>query len=67
MPEPQPPEGGTLIIAALLLLAIGFAGYWIANYASSGGRPWGALSWFAVGAVVIVAIGIVAYIRGRRP
>jgi hypothetical protein len=62
------PEGGTLIIAALLILALGFAGYWIMLYAQTGGPPTGILPWFTVAAAGIVIVGLAALlIRGRRP
>ena len=52
------PEGGTLIISALLILAIVFAGYWIIGYASTGGPPNNILPWFAICAAVIVVVGL---------
>jgi hypothetical protein len=59
------PEGGTLIIAALLVLALGFAGYWIIQYAQTGGPPSGLLPWFGWGAVAIVIVGLaVMLLRG---
>jgi predicted ABC-type exoprotein transport system permease subunit len=48
------------VIAALLLLALGFAGYWIVNYLQTGGAPWSALPWFGAAAAVIVVVGFVA-------
>lgn len=65
-PERQPPEIGTLIIAALLILAIVFAGYWISAYADERGRPWGALPWFGAAAVAIFVVGALAYLRRGR-
>jgi hypothetical protein len=59
------PEGGTLIIAALLILSIFFAGYWIIGYAQTGGPPSGILPWFAIGAAAIVVVGLaVMLLRG---
>ncbi|MBX3026182.1 hypothetical protein KF840_14835 [bacterium] len=59
------PEGGTLIIAALLLLALGFAGYWIMRYAQTGGPPDNILPYFSIGAALIVVVGLaVLLIRG---
>ncbi len=66
MADRQPPEIGTLIIAALLILAIVFAGYWISAYAGASGRPWGVLPWFGAAAVAIVAVGALAYLRRGR-
>jgi hypothetical protein len=60
------PEGGTLIIAALLVLALGFAGYWIILYAQTGAPPSGLVPWFEWGAVAIVVVGLaVLLLRGR--
>ena len=59
------PEGGTLIIAALLILAIIFAGYWIIDYAQTGGPPSGIVPWFAICAAAIVVVGLaVMLLRG---
>lgn len=63
------PEGGTLIIAALLILSLGFAGYWIMRYAQTGGPPDGILPWFFMAAMAIVIVGVLALLLGggRRP
>lgn len=66
MPNSQPPETGTLVISALLLLALAFSGYWISSYATSGGAPWALVRWFFVGALVIIALGFLAYWRRGR-
>lgn len=60
----QTPEGGTLIIAALLILTLAFAGYWIIEYAQAGTEPWGLVPWFALAAALIVLVGLVAYLLG---
>lgn len=66
MPESQPPETGTLIISALLLLAIGFAGYWISAYAGSSGKPWDVARWFVGAALAVVVVGLITYLRRGR-
>jgi hypothetical protein len=67
MPESQPPESGTLVIAALLVLALLFAGSWVVVYASPGGDPWALIPRFVGAAGALIALGIVVYlIRGRR-
>lgn len=63
MANDQPPVGGTLIIASLLILAIGFAGYWIMEYASTGGPPWGLARMFGIAAAAIVVAGLFLYWR----
>lgn len=61
-----PPELGTLIISALLLLTLAFAGYWIITYSKTGGAPWASAYWFAAGGAVIVVVGlIIGLARGR--
>jgi hypothetical protein len=63
MVERQAPEGATLTITALMLLALGFAGYWIYTYASTGTHPWHLFWWFGGAAVAIVAVGSLLYLR----
>ncbi len=60
------PEGGTLIISALLILALMFAGYWIMAYAQTGGPPSGILPWFGVIAALIVVVGLAILLRRGR-
>jgi hypothetical protein len=66
MPGVEPPERGTLLIAALLLLALAFAGSWIAVYVEPGSNPRALLPWFGAGAAVIIVWGLASYIRGGR-
>jgi len=64
----ESPESGTLIIAALLLLALGFSGYWIVTYVQTGTPPWNIAYMFFLGGIAIVVLGLVAvFRRGRRP
>ena len=61
------PEAGTLLIAALLLLLLGFAGTWIIAYVEPGQNPWVIVPYFLTAAAVIVVVGLLAIIvRGRR-
>lgn len=62
----RPPETGTLVIAALLLLVLGFAGYWIVEYANPGLvlAPWRLALWFLIGAAVIIVLGFLYFIGG---
>jgi hypothetical protein len=54
----MPAYGGTLIVAALLILALAFAGSWIVVYVRPGGDPWRLLPWFGAAAVGIIAVGL---------
>ena len=56
MPKYEP-AAGTMVIAALLVLAIVFAGSWISTYAL-GGNPWALLPWYGIAATVIVLLGV---------
>jgi hypothetical protein len=56
MPNHQPFKDSTLVIAALLVLGLVFAGYWITTYVN-GGNPWALLPWFGIAAAVIIALG----------
>lgn len=61
------PEGGTLIVAALLILAIVFSGYWIISYVTPGDNPLNTLPWFGAAAAAIIIIGLaIVIVRGRR-
>ena len=62
----EPPERGTLIMAALLLLALALAGSWIVASVEPGRNPRALLPWFGVGAAVIIVWGLVTYIRARH-
>ena len=56
---------GTMVIAALLVLAIVFAGSWISVYVKNG-NPWALLPWFGIAAIVIIVLGYVLgfWLRG---
>ena len=66
MPTGGAPERGTLLIAALLILALIFAGEWILTYVRPGANPWALLPWFGIAALVIVVVGLVVYLAGGR-
>ena len=46
MARSEPPEAGTLLIAALLLLLLAFAGTWIIAYVEPNTNPWRIVPWF---------------------
>lgn len=60
------PEYSTLVIAALLILALMFAGAWINAYASPGSDAGYLWPWFGGVATVIVVGGIAWYLVGWR-
>jgi hypothetical protein len=64
MADDDSPEYGTLVTAALLILALAFAGYWIYSYVGDQGTP--LAPWFAVAAIAIVVLAILNYARSRR-
>jgi hypothetical protein len=66
MADHEPPEEGTFLIAALLVLALAFAGYWIITYVEPGANPWSLLPWFGIAAAIIIVVGLFAYLRPRR-
>jgi len=64
MAADEPPEYGTMVTAALLILALAFAGYWIYTYVGNTGQP--LTPWFGLAAVLIVVVGILNYVLTRR-
>jgi len=66
MQNDEPAEHGSLVIAALLILAIAFAGSWILAYVRPGTNPWSIVPWFGIAAAIIVLLGIVTDVLPRR-
>jgi hypothetical protein len=61
-----PSDYGTLVIAALLILSLGFSGAWIFTYVEPGQNPWVLLPWFGLAGIAILVLGLVMYLgRGR--
>jgi len=58
------PEYSTILIAALLILALLFAGSWIFTYVQPGANPWALMPWFGIAALVILVVALVAYLFG---
>ena len=58
--DPQK-EGGTLLMAALLVLCLAFAGAWVVGYVSGDGRPWELVWYFAIAASGVVAAALIAF------
>ncbi|HEY8515220.1 MAG TPA: hypothetical protein VIS07_06890 [Candidatus Binatia bacterium] len=61
-----PSSRGTLLIAALLLLTLGFAGVWIIEAAQTEGNPWRILPYFLIAAGVVLAVGFVSLLVSSR-
>src|SRR5262245_8931586 len=59
-------ERGVLLVAALLLLAIFFSGYWIDEYVRPNGAPHAAIQWFLGAAGAIFLVGLIAIVLGAR-
>lgn len=62
----QLPESGTLLIAALLILGLAFAGSWIIAYVEPDSNPWAIVPWFLLAAGLLVAVAILLFIRRGR-
>lgn len=56
MPEKSHGQG-SLIVAALIVLAIVFTGHWIVSYVRTT-NPWAIIPWYGVGAVLIIVFGM---------
>ncbi|MDX2168292.1 MAG: hypothetical protein SF182_14555 [Deltaproteobacteria bacterium] len=56
---------GTMIISALLILCLIFAGLWILRAVGPQHDPQVLFPWFGAAAVTIVVVGIGAYVTGR--
>jgi len=56
MPPEKSPDHGSLIVAALIVLAIVFAGHWIVSYVQTT-NPWAIIPWYGVAAVLIIVFG----------
>jgi FtsH-binding integral membrane protein len=56
MPPQKSPSQGSLIVAALIVLGIVFAGHWIVSYVRSS-DPWAIIPWYGVAAVLIIVVG----------
>jgi hypothetical protein len=55
LPQKSPSQG-SLIVAALIVLGIVFAGHWIVSYVRSS-DPWAIIPWYGVAAVLIIVVG----------
>ncbi len=64
---PDSRGNGTLVIAALLTLALVFAAAWITFYVTPGRDPHTLYPWFGAAALAIVVLGLLAYAGRGRP
>ena len=62
MPPDKPPLEGSLIVAALIVLGLVFAGHWIVSYVQNG-NPWAIMPWYGGAAVLIIIIGLFTTLR----
>ena len=62
MPSDQPPREGSLIVAALIVLGLVFAGHWIVTYVKNS-NPWALTPWYGVIAALIIVFGLFTNLR----
>jgi len=63
MPPEKSSSQGSLIVAALIVLGIVFAGHWIVSYVKSS-DPWALIPWYLVAAALIIVLGNLRRWRG---
>jgi len=59
----EPPEEGTFVIIALILLSLLFAGLWIVFAVGPNHNPQVLFPWFGAGVVAIIVVGLLSYLR----
>ncbi|NGZ11895.1 MAG: hypothetical protein CV088_21435 [Nitrospira sp. LK70] len=65
MPADKSQREGSLVVAALIVLGLIFAGHWIVSYVKHS-DPWAILPWYGMVAAVIIVVGIVSILRHGR-
>jgi len=63
MATDQPFRGGSLTVAALIVLGIVFAGHWIVSYVDGESNPWAIIPWYGAIAVAIIVGGLLIGLR----
>lgn len=63
MAKSEESSQGTMVMAALLVLALLFTGVWIYVSAAPGENAMWLLPWFGAAALVIIVVGMLAYLR----
>ena len=64
MPD-QSAGNGSLIVAALIVLGLLFAGHWIVSYVKDT-NPWAIMPWYGLAAGIIIVLGIYTISRRGR-
>ena len=62
MPADKSSHEGSLVVAALIVLGLLFAGHWIVSYVQ-GTNPWAILPWYGLTAAIIIIFGILMISR----
>ncbi|OAI46700.1 hypothetical protein AYO43_05620 [Nitrospira sp. SCGC AG-212-E16] len=62
MPPDKSPSEGSLIVAALIVLGLVFAGHWIVSYVQNS-NPWAITPWYGGAAALIIIIGLFTTLR----
>jgi len=65
MADTGPPSQGTMLMSALLVLALLFAGAWIYEAAEPGEDATWLLPWFGLAAAVILVVSFLNLLRGN--
>lgn len=63
--KPSPLEWGTLIYGLLLIVAIGFTGYWIFEYSGADHPPWPVMWWFGCLVMAVIVGSLLVYVGPR--
>ena len=61
MPNDEPLQMSTLIVVAIIVFGLVFAGSWIYSDANASGNPSALIPWFAAAAGTLVVLALLAY------
>ena len=61
MPD-QSHREGSLVVSALIVLGLLFAGHWILSYVKNT-DPWAIMPWYGLAAAVIIVLGVYTILR----
>ena len=62
MADDKSPREGSLIVAALIVLGLVFAGHWIVTYVKDT-NSWAIIPWYGIVAALIIAFGLFNNLR----